>query len=433
MHPLGSFLPSPSLLTFVLFSLLSLAANLSHAQNHEIKHEQTSNFWDEARIKHVFQIGTDTWSLHKNLASSGVIDSTNSLNLADSQPIGTYKSTSPWAKADAEARWANTTFRLRYDYNQSVGHRIDELSADWSYHALGLRAGILGYKVSWCRTQDVDSPWMRENDPFCVVNSTSSTIKSAPGIQTYVNTVTGSYKLQSLIGIYRPLFANYNTRGFGEDVVSDMRVINNNKYGASFNAIDLTTGTEFRLSYLHSQQTANFIMPSDPTERKDLVSNVGYVGVSTYLTPLINLRLSQFKSTANVDSKFPEGYLKPGDDLPDIFNTFGRKRVSKVAELNYQQTARDVISFAYSRYNVHDSYLSVSQDPPPNTSHQYNAYIYEYKIISKSIAWRHEWQQNIFTVIQATFSALTQPVDATNTIQSHSTGRALGFRLGYSF
>lgn len=433
MHRLSTSMSSNKIRRLTFFSLLILTGNLSHAHNHEITHEQAPNFWEDVRTKHVFQAGTDTWSLHKNLAASGVIDSTNSLNLADSQPKGTFKSTSPWIKADAEARWSNITFRLRYDYNQSVGHRIDELSADWSYHALGVRTGVLGYKVSWCRTQEVDSPWMRENDPFCVVNSTSAAIKSAPGIQTYINTVTGPYKVQSLIGIYRPLFGNYNTHGFGEDVVSEMRIINNNKYGASFNAIDLDTGTEFRLSYLHSQQTANYIFPSDPTERRDEVSDVGYVGISTYLTPVMNLRLSQFRSTANIDSKFPEGYTKPGDDFPDVFYTFGRIRTSKVAELNYQQSARDVISFAYSLYNVHDRYISISHPVPPNTSDQYNSYIYKYKILSKSIAWRHEWQKNVFTVMQATFSALTQPVDTTDTLLSHSTGRALGLRLGYSF
>lgn len=433
MQQLVTSMPSNKIQKLAFLSLLSLTSNLSHAQNHDIKHDQATDYWEDVRIKHIFQVGTDTWSLHKNLAPSGVIDSTNSLNLADSQPKGSYRSTSEWVKADAEARWANTTFRLRYDYNQSVGHRIDELSADWSYHALGVRTGVLGYKVSWCRTQDVDSPWMRENDPFCVVNSTSAAIKSAPGIQTYIKAVTGSYKVQSLIGIYRPLFGNYDTRGFGEDVVSEIHIINHTKYGASFNAIDLNTGTEFRLSYLRSQQTANYVPPSDPTERKDLVSDVGYVGISTYLTPAINLRLSQFRSTTNVDSKFPEGYIKPGDDLSDVFHTFGRERTSTVAELNYQQAARDVISFAYSLYNVHDRYVTISHSPPPITADQYNSYIYRYKIISKSIAWRHDWQKNIFTVIQATFSALTQPVDTTDTLQSHSTGRALGLRLGYSF
>lgn len=421
---------------FAVVAVVTLLSNTTYAQSPENAPKQVPVFWDEFTTDHVVQMGLDSWSLNKNLGPAGIIDSTRSLNLADSQPHGNYKSTSPWVKIDAQARLGNAVFRLRFDQNQSIGSRIDEFSADFSRYDLGMRAGVLSYKVSWCRTQEVDSPWMRENDPFCVLDTTSAAIKSAPGVQAYINTLVNSYKVQSLVGVYRPMFGNFNTSEFSEYVDPDLRVIGNKKYGASMNAIDLNTGTEFRLSYLHSDQMANEIMPNDPTRRLDQTTDVGYVAISTYITPLINLRLSHFKSRAHVDYTFPVGYAKPGDYYPDIFDTFGRERTSKVLELNYQHTARDVISFAYSSYDVFDRYQSIRQEAPSGALRYFTPTKIQYNNTSQSIAWRRDWQANFFTIVQATFAHLTQPLsDSTSTTTSytHSAGRALGLRLGYSF
>lgn len=425
--------PQCKIQTLALVTFFTLTTDTTTAQTLESPLQETSSFWNEVRSSHTFQVGVDTWHLNKNLGPVGFNDNTRLLNLADSQPHGEYKSTSPWVKVDAQAQRGNAIFRFRFDQNQSVGSRIDELSADLSHHDLGIRVGVLGYKVSWCRTQDVDSPWMRENDPFCVVDTTSAAIKSAPGVQAYINTLIGSYKVQSLVGVYRPMFANFNTREFSEYVDPDLRVIGNKKYGASMNAIDLNTGTEFRLSYLHSDQMANRVMPNDPTQRLDQTTDVGYAAISTYITPLINLRLSHFKSTAHVDYSFPTGYTKPGDDYPDLFDTFGRERTSKVLELNYQHTARDVISFAYSRYDVIDRYQSIRQETPLGALRYFTPSTIKYNNTSQSIAWRRDWQKNIFTIVQATFADLKQPLKDAISTDTHSTGRALGLRLGYSF
>ena len=420
--------------TFALMMLLMLTNKTTTAQTVESPLKENSTFWDEVRSSHVIQVGVDTWNLNKSLGPTGIIDSTRHLNLADSQPHGNYKSSSPWIKVDAQARLANATFRFRFDQNQSVGTRIDELSADLSRYDLGVRAGVLGYKVSWCRTQDVDSPWMRENDPFCVVDTTSAAIKAAPGLQAYINTLIGSYKIQSLVGIYRPLFGNFNPKEFSEFVSPDLRVVVNKKYGASINAIDLNAGTEVRLSYLRSDQMANEIMLNDPTQRLDQTTDIAYAAISAYVTSLINVRLSRFQSRGHVDYKFPIGYAKPGDYYPDVFETFDRKRISNVIELNYQHSARDVISLAYSQYDVSDTYQSIRQESPSDPPHYLEASNIKYKNISQSIAWRRDWQKGVFTVVQATFADLAYPLtNSTTSLYAHSTGRALGLRLGYSF
>jgi hypothetical protein len=428
------------LTTFIFFAgQLILCINAAHVQAEENNREQTVSFWEEVRSTHQVQMGVDTWKLQKNLGEPGYFDNNSSLYLADSYPRGEYKNPSPWMKVDAEARLANKTFRFRYDRNQSVGSRFDELSMDWSHHRLGVRAGILGYKVSWCRTHDMDAPWMRENDPFCVARSTSTPIKSSPGIQAYVNSTINSFKVQSVAGVYRPLLFNYETEEFNVFTKPDpnLHVVENKKYGMSINAIDLENGLEMRLSYLRSEPQGNYVSTFAPTYRIDQNAVWRFAAISANLTPVVNVRLSYLNSSENADFTYPPGYVTPGDTYPEIFQTLNRKRISKVLELNYQYDARNVLSVAYLNYD------SINQDrdaffktPAKTISYTQFRHI-NFNNTSTSVAWRRDWQQGVFTVVQYTYAALKQELDGNPGVTAiqytQSTGRALGFRMGYTF
>jgi hypothetical protein len=418
--------------------LMMLYNNGCNAQVNGLLREQNAASWEDIAIQHHIQIGVDTWHLDKKLEPDVQSNYTSKdlLFLADSFPHGQYQNPSTWVKIDAEARKDNKVLRLRYDNNQSVGSRIDELSMDWGYNRLGVRAGVLGYKVSWCRTNDLDSPWIRENDPFCVVRSTSAPIKSSPGIQGYVNSQLGSFKIQAVAGIYRPMLLNYDSREFTTFALTDeSKVIQNNKYGMSINAIDLDKGLELRLSYLRSNQMANYVTAHLPTHRVDQHVDVWYAAISTNINPSVNLRLSYFNSLENAQRKYPSGYTTPGDTYPDVFRNFTRNRTSQVLELNYQHTARDVISLAYSNYDANDNQLDADQLSLSNIS--YSRLLYDFNNTSTSIGWRRDWQKGIFTVVQFTQADLTQryiaKVGVTSTKHSDSFGLAAGFRLGYSF
>ena len=397
----------------------------------------TTSYWDNVIFNRQIQTGLDTWQIHKDLGAPGYLDNNSTLNLEDSQPRGTYQNPSPWLKVDAEARTGNLITRLRYDRNQSVGSRVDELSTDWSLHAIGIRTGILGYKVSWCRTHDVDSPWMRENDPFCVARSTSTPIKSAPGIQLYVNTLLGSFKVQSLIGAYRPKLFNYETKEFTNYSSPYIHVTQNNKVGASISAIDLDTGLEMRASYLRSDQKANYNPPNTPTQHIDQGAAVTFLAISKSLNPVFNLRLSYLNSNENSDFKYPAGYVTPGDTFPEIFSTFDRIRRSHVMELNHQYSARDVISIAYSRYIAYDQTQLRRLNGPNESITYYPVKEFLFNNTSHSVSWRRDWEKGIFTIFQITNAKVKQRYDVypgvTPVQHAQSTGSAYGFRLGYSF
>jgi hypothetical protein len=420
-----------------LISALMLCLCTSIIQAKDGVTEQSYAFWEDLQTAHKIQVGIDTWSLRKNLGEPGLFDNTSVLYLADSQPEGNYTNPATWIKIDAEARTENKVMRFRYDNNQSVGSRIDELSMDLGFHAVGVRAGILGYKVSWCRTHDVDSPWIRENDPFCVVRTTSTPIKSAPGVQIYVNTLLEGFKVQSLIGVYSPLLFNYDTREFTNYALTDNHVFKNNKYGATINAINLENGLELRLSYLRSDQASNYNSVASPTQRIEQNTDVAFAAVSANISPVVNLRLSYFSSREHANLKYPPGFVSPGDTFQDNFYSFKRKRTSKVLEMNYQHSPRDVLSIAYSKYDANDRRQFTEQlNLLPDDSYTINTR-YNFTNTSTSASWRHDWQRGIFTIIQITRADLTQDINAATSSatseRTHSTGKALGFRLGYVF
>lgn len=417
--------------------LMAVFISICHAQTNSELKEHTASFWDDINTQRQIQGGVDAWKIQKNLGLPGHFDNNSLLYLADSQPHGSYENPSPWLKVDALAQSGNWVFRLRYDNNQSLGSRFDELSMDWLHHTFGIRAGVLGYKVSWCRTNDVDSPWMRENDPFCVAQSSSRPIRSSPGIQAYLNSQISSFKVQSVIGMYSPLIINYDTSEFTNFTGPAITVIENNKYGISINAMDLNNGLELRLSYLRSDQVANASPTNTPTYRMDQHADVLYAAISNNISPVINLRLSQFNSNEHASSTFPLGYVAPGDSFPGVFNIYTRQRISQVVELNYQFSARDVFSFAYSKYNAYDK----TKDARRTTSSPEITYLptldYKFQNTSKSVAWRRDWKKGVFTIVQITYADSIQKSETefgvVPTQYSQSTGQAVGLRLGYSF
>lgn len=426
-----------ALIFFMVIGLMSLITSPTHAQTASKNEADPVDFWADVSRNHQVQMGIDTWSLHKNLGPAGYYENNDLLYLADSYSDRTYQSTAPWIKVNAEAKSNNKIFRLRYDNNQSVGSRIDELSMDWSHRTFGLRAGVLSYKISWCRTHDMDAPWMRENDSFCTVRSNSTPIKSSPGLQAYVNSQLGSFKVQSVAGVYRPMLLNYETQEFNLYADPNIHVVENNKYGMSINAINLNNGLELRLSYLQNQQQGNFSGRETPTQRIDQKARWFFSAISANLSPVLNLRVSYLKSIEHADFSYPNGYVTPGDTYPEFFFTLDRNRLSKVLELNYQHNAVNVFSVAYSHYQVLNK-----EQPAYLNSHSANityGYVKNFGLNNNSISlgWRHDWQKGLFTVMQYTHAGVKQELNyapgLASTQFTQSTGDAVGLRLGYSF
>jgi hypothetical protein len=170
----------------------------------EVEHQWS----DDVFGSHTLQVGVDAWRINTS-ANEDTTDNMNSLSrlqLANSYSVWNYRNPSEWMRFEGALRVGrNTLLNMKYRSDQSTGSRLDEASVDWAFHTYGVKFGVLDPKISWCRTYDVDSPWVRENNPFCSIQPLNFAKGSAPGAQAYANFIVGGYSLQALAGAYRPL------------------------------------------------------------------------------------------------------------------------------------------------------------------------------------------------------------------------------------
>jgi len=225
---------------------------------------------DDVIGSHVLQVGVDAWRINTSAQedTTANMKALSRLQLANSYPVWSYQDVSPWLRFDGGLRvGGNTLLALKYRSDQSTGSRLDEVSVDWAYHAFGVKAGVLDPKMSWCRTYDVDSPWVRESNGFCTIQPDNFAKGSAPGVQTYANLILGDYSFQGLVGVYRPLMFDYAPRETPTIVVApSATVLSHTRSGMALSATNLKNGTEARLGLMtdslqptHQQKTGGIM------------------------------------------------------------------------------------------------------------------------------------------------------------------------------
>ena len=370
---------------------------------------------------HVAKVGLDAWRLSPKTPEALLMLPTNSQ--------WHYKSVSPWLTFDGQMtvhRHAVMSLKVRAD--QAMGTHVDEMSLDWSVSpSLGVKAGVVSYKTSWCRTYDVDSPWVRENDPFCTVKTTSDASGGAPGLQVYANAPLGSYRVQGLAGIYRPLLLNYNTTEFSNAPYDNAHIDRNNKKGFSVSIQNLETASEVRLGLLNADQS-EYVFGSWNTEpfRVQQSYNMVFLGGAFYVAPQVQVRVQTLRHEM-VNSR----WSVPGSVWPNYLGGGDLARRSDVLEVNYWHSSQDMLAFAVSRYIYDNSYITTIY-PSPGYFTNRNYFIYKNKNISAS--WRHDWAKGVFTAVQWSYNSLDiynrLITDAPN---RDAGGHGLGVRLGYQF
>ncbi len=370
---------------------------------------------------HVAQVGVDAWRLSPKRPEALLMLPTNS--------EWHYKSVSPWLTFDGQItvhRHAVLSLKVRAD--QAMGTHVDEASLDWSVSpSLGFKAGVVSYKTSWCRTYDIDSPWVRENDPFCMVKTTSDASGGAPGLQVYVNAPLGIYRVQGLAGIYRPLLLNYNTTEFSNAPYDNAHIDRNNKKGFSVSIQNLETASEVRLGLLNADQS-EYVFGSLNTEsfRVHQSYNMVFLGGAFYVAPQVQVRVQTLWHDMASNNR-----SVPGSVRPSYLGGVDLMRRSDVLEVNYWHSTQDVFAFAVSRY-VYDSSYTVTSYPFPGYFTDRNYFIYKNKNLSAS--WRHDWAKGVFTAVQWSYNSLDIHnrliTDAPN---RDAGGHGLGLRLGYQF
>ena len=303
------------------------------------------------QVKNTLQLGLDAWHLdysHEDMQLQ------RGLLMADNKPAWTYRSVSPWLTLQSQVRMGtHGELELRARANQNYGGQIDQLSyAHAISPSLGLRAGVLDYRATWCRSYDTDNPWVRENDPFCTVKFTSEATASAPALQAYSVLETDAYQFQANAGLFRPKALGYAPREFSNFFVpATAQVTQNNKHALSVSALDKASAIEWRFSWIGAHQRLfesalvqenNPVFFSPTQLNYDQKSNTYFAGVSWPLNRQLSARLTYLNSALKARCEL----LNPNAG-PDCHNQF--KKSSTVLELNYQADSADVLSLALTQ------------------------------------------------------------------------------------
>ncbi len=370
-------------------------------------------------------VGVDAWDIH---AKASRASTQRLLFLADSTPQWTYRNPNAWVRFDSQwdvSEAVSARFKFRGD--QSSDWRVDELNLDWAISPfLGLSAGVVDYKTSWCRTYDVESTWVRENDPFCTVRTTDQATGSAPGLQAHTQWDTRDHQWQAQVGVYNPLLLNHDSKEFNNQVLLyDSEVIENKKAGFSINAVNMVTSTEWRLGYLYTDQTANN-RSSVAYERfkKPQQVQLWYVGVGFDVLPGLRARLTHLNS--QLDSTFTDSFS------PNFDYTRQYDRESSTAELQWNIDGVNRLGLAYSVYSADtDDFFQRKGSQPARTRLVDGTF----KTTSWSASWRRDWTRNTYTALQWTQAdtGVDWRVTGRAPDLSLASGHGLGMRLGWRY
>jgi hypothetical protein len=268
---------------------------------------------------------------------------------------------------------------------------------------------------------------VRENDPFCTVKTTSDASGGAPGLQVYANAPLGSYRVQGLVGIYRPLLLNYNTTEFSNAPYDNAHIDRNNKKGFSVSIQNLETASEVRLGFLNADQS-EYVFGSWNEEpfRVNQSYNMVFLGGAFYVAPKMQIRLQTLRHEMVSNER-----AVPGSVMPSYLGGVDLARRSDVLEVNYWHSSQDVFAFAVSRYVYDSSYITTSY---PFSGYFIDRNYFVYKNRNISAGWRHNWAKGVYTSLQWSFNTLDL-YSRLNTASPNreAGGHGLGLRLGYQF
>lgn len=364
------------------------------------------------------QAGVDYWYLDQPpLSTDTTTRSITNLFMANSSPKWDYRSTSPWIKASGDLQLSSgTTFRYKVRAEQSDGMKLDDFHIDWSISPRsGIRGGVVDYKTSLCRTYDLDSPWVRENDPFCVSRISNIAILSSPGVQAYAQSAYDNYHVEALVGIYRPRAFGYAPDEFSNVALQPNQTVEvNNRWGWSLNLLDTLKASEVRLSWLGGTQETNRAADGYRAQKNSL----WYLSASFYPLQHLQVRGYFIRSSTKQDS-----YDDPYGDIKILEADMVRE--SKALEVIYQINGANTVGLGTSIYTHNwklaglNGYEALSSDD-----------FLKFTQRSQSVTWRHNFENRVHSSIQFTQSSNNELLWTQRT-QAKAWG--IGLQIGYAY
>jgi len=393
--------------------------------------------------------GIDAWAIDTRPYKDSlgqILTNNQDLLLPDAFTVWNYRSVSPFIAASGSySLAAPLRFMFQARADQATGARLDEASLQYKVSpSLGARIGVVDYKTSWCRNYERDNGWIRDVEALCATDLFRDLTGGAPGVQLFTdNTLQTRYVLQTQVGVYNPLIARYAPDDFSGLVPSqNFKVTKNWKIGASVNLIDLISGIEARLSFMHIDQagyqpiedTYGYLAQSGLTPLSNIDyrgmqtqrGNLLYWGVSAPLTSQWRLRVTQFLSRdhSSCNSAFDDIFFRC-----NLKNEFDKILTS--VELAYQLDSKNLISLGLSqtRFNLNAKYFLSNGDLAYAPSTRVN------NSEQAMIAWRKDWERGFFTIIQGIWSRqnFAYPIAGNQQVTGKSDGFAVGLRVGFVY
>jgi hypothetical protein len=379
-----------------------------------------------ASTKWSYQLGSDAWALDaskkKDTEKSYVEDNSNLL-LPNSYTQWPYQDVSGYGRLTGSLQLGSgveASVKVRAD--QTIGFRVDEAFAQKNISPFfGIRAGVVDYKTSWCRTYESDTVWIREVEVICNTPQFRDVTGGAPGVQIVINNTAGNYLIQSQAGIYRPLLLDFAPKEFGNVVPgADYRVDRNDKLGLNVNLVNLETALEARVSYIQAIQRAYSPELQGTTKQ---ASDLIYIGLSFPFSSRVNVRGTHVLQLLQNTCRSEDATLAMGSACN--LNRNDRK-TSTSLEIIYQVGVTDVVSLGVNEFN-----LSSQQTLFNSTLDVYaQADLFSIKSRQISMAWRRDWGNGYYSVVQVLES---EQKTQSQSSSYPSNGWGLGLRLGYQF
>lgn len=420
-------LASAIVMAFVLTPATAADTETIEIQSHQVEEIEDAPWRDSLQI--TTRLGTESWRVdYMGVDPNSTLKDT--LRMPDGALRWPYRDISPWMTMQANYQVTPQLGVMgKFQANQAFGGRIDELAINYAVSPLlGLRAGVVDYKLSWCKDYELNNAWIQDPNQFCSDILNKRMTAAGPGFQAYLNFPVGKYQVQTLAGVYSPKIFSYDDMENGRNgnyLTYELPTQKNDKFGLALNVLDLSTGTEIRASWLYTGLQLSvdpMLYPKTlgPTDKQE--DNTIYLAVEKPLTHKLSASLYLTRSLKVVDTSYR--LFNPNNYFIETWTNLS----GATAEVSYIPAPSHRLMFAFSKYEGIKRYTSFWRDGRATYPEKERSYLIHN---AAALSWHKEWSHSISTTLQWKRVVYSLSLNAEEPAVWSS--NALGIRLGYTF